>query len=94
MPLDILYSDSAVRSLQRIDRSRARAIVQRVERLADHSNELTHAALKGRFRGLLKLRVGDYRVTYTIERDAGTLTVHLVGHRSEIYDITMEDDLG
>ncbi|GAA1814943.1 hypothetical protein GCM10009682_40060 [Luedemannella flava] len=31
-----------------------------------------------------RLRVGDYRVVYTIDDDQ--LTVHTVGHRGSVYD--------
>jgi mRNA interferase RelE/StbE len=32
----------------------------------------------------LRLRVGDWRVLFTVKAD--TITVHAVGHRREIYD--------
>ncbi len=92
MPLSVVYGDSAERSLRKMDPAQARVILRRIDRLAEETGNVDHTALKGRFRGLLKLRVGDYRVTYTVEREAGTLTEHLVGHRSEIYDITSEGD--
>lgn len=43
--------------------------------------------LSGSLRGLPKLRIGDYRVAYTVDRTAQAVTVHMVGHRREIYDI-------
>ncbi len=92
MKYRIVASEPFQRGLDRLDNRTAERINDGIERLAESLDEVHHPALKGRFRGLLKLRVGDYRVTYTIEREAGTLTVHLVGHRSEIYDITMEDN--
>jgi mRNA interferase RelE/StbE len=33
--------------------------------------------------GLFKIRVGDWRVVYTIEKD--TIIIKAVGHRREIY---------
>ncbi len=42
-------------------------------------------ALSGEFRGLLKLRVGPWRILYVVDRKARILKIQLVGHRSEIY---------
>jgi len=33
-----------------------------------------------------RLRVGDYRVTYTLENDELTVWMTQVGHRSSVYD--------
>jgi mRNA interferase RelE/StbE len=33
--------------------------------------------------GLFKLRIGDWRVIYTVEKD--TVVIRAVGHRKEIY---------
>jgi mRNA-degrading endonuclease RelE of RelBE toxin-antitoxin system len=32
-----------------------------------------------------KLRIGDLRVVYTLDRKARRIHVHLIGHRDEIY---------
>ncbi len=41
-------------------------------------------ALKGR-PGFLRVRIGDYRVIYTIKDDVLTVGVVRVGHRREVY---------
>jgi mRNA interferase RelE/StbE len=41
--------------------------------------------LTGELKGLFKLRVGDYRIAYSIEEKKKLLTIHLIGHRREIY---------
>ena len=41
-------------------------------------------ALKG-MKGLLRLRVGDYRVIYQIEDDCLLVLVVEIGHRREVY---------
>lgn len=44
-----------------------------------------HEALKGRqFKGLYKLRVGDYRLIYRLMAD-DSLDFLTLGHRSEVY---------
>jgi len=39
--------------------------------------------LSGEFKGVYKLRVGDWRVIYTVEGDS--IVVQGIGHRREIY---------
>ncbi|MFB2835159.1 type II toxin-antitoxin system RelE family toxin [Floridanema evergladense] len=34
---------------------------------------------------MFKLRVGDYRVVYTFSTESRIITIHRIGHRSEIY---------
>jgi len=41
--------------------------------------------LRREFAGCRKLRVGDYRVVYAIERDGHTVVVLRVGHRHNVY---------
>ena len=36
--------------------------------------------------GLMKLRVGDYRIIYSIEKQTVTVHVVKIGHRKEVYD--------
>jgi len=42
--------------------------------------------LRRNLRGLMKLRVGDYRVIYSIQRETVTVYVIKIGHRKEVYD--------
>ena len=62
---------------------------QRIHRLIKE-RLLTHPELYGQpMRGLLKnvwkLRAGDFRVIYSIEKDG--ILIHIVGHRSEVYKV-------
>ena len=36
--------------------------------------------------GLMKLRVGDYRIIYSIEKETVTVYVIKIGHRKDVYD--------
>ena len=42
--------------------------------------------LRRNLKGLMKLRVGDYRIIYSIEKDTVTVHVIKIGHRREVYD--------
>jgi mRNA interferase RelE/StbE len=61
-------------------------VLKRLRWLAENFDSLKPESLTGPFSGLLKLRIGDYRVVYQADRANKVLTVRLVGHRREIYD--------
>ncbi|MBL8824972.1 MAG: type II toxin-antitoxin system mRNA interferase toxin, RelE/StbE family [Planctomycetia bacterium] len=42
--------------------------------------------LKGKFKGMLRYRVGDYRVVYFIEESRKKVIVSMIAHRSEVYE--------
>lgn len=42
-------------------------------------------ALRGRLVGSRRLRVGDYRIIYRVDKLEHTVTITKVGHRSTIY---------
>jgi mRNA interferase RelE/StbE len=51
------------------------------EELVQHP--ASHPVLKGRFAGLRKLRIGDYRVIYAILGD--DVVILRIGHRGKVY---------
>ncbi len=47
-------------------------------------NDVVPDPLEGNFKGLFKLRVGDYRIIYRFESEK-TMLVRAIGHRSRVY---------
>ena len=76
---------AASQDLERLDKPTARRIVQRINWMTANLDEVRLEALTGDLAGLYKLRVGDYRVIYELLQDEGTIVIHTVGHRREIY---------
>ena len=77
--------DSAIRESARLDKPVGRRIVERINWLALHIDEIRLEPFKGELAGLYKLRVGDYRVIYEILHEERTIVIHAIGHRREIY---------
>jgi len=77
--------DEAVRDLARLDKPVARRVVERLDWLAGNLRSVKPEALTADLAGLLKLRVGDYRVIYEVLHKERTLIVHAVGHRRDVY---------
>jgi mRNA interferase RelE/StbE len=70
-----------------LDKPIAQRILNKLRWLAEHFDALTPEPLTGEWKGLFKLRIGDYRALYTFNRTEQKLTVHLVKHRREVYKI-------
>lgn len=80
----ISYDPKALKELAKLDKVVARRIVRAVDALADDPRPSGSRALVG-FPDLLRLRVGAYRVIYTIRSDKVLVLVLRVAHRSEAY---------
>jgi len=79
--------DNAKKDLGRIDKATSARIVKRIIWLATSFDEVRPLPLKHGLAGLFKLRVGDYRVIYRVDRDTRTLVILAAGHRREVYDV-------
>jgi mRNA interferase RelE/StbE len=79
------FSSHALDDVSRLDKAVSDRILKKIEWLATHFDAIIPHPLKGRFQGIYKLTVGDWRVFYTVKSTEKVITVHLVGHRSEIY---------
>jgi mRNA interferase RelE/StbE len=78
----IAYKASASRDLAKLPKAEARRILVRLERDLPGKAD-SFPVLKGKFAGLRKYRVGDYRVVFAIvEREVVVLRV---GHRRDVY---------
>ena len=71
--------------LRRLDKPTARRILDKLKWLSQNFTDLTSEKLTGELRGFYKLRVGSYRVIYTVNQEEHQLVIHLIGHRRDIY---------
>ncbi len=82
MAFNIKYKKSIERDIGRLDKKEARRILNKIEKELSERAE-SYPVLKGEFAGLRKIRVGDYRVIFTlIDND---ILILRIGHRREIY---------
>jgi mRNA interferase RelE/StbE len=85
MPYTVEFSPEAIDDLRRLDKAIAQRILRRLKWLSENFDSLTPEVLTAQWKGLFKLRVGSYRVVYTANREEDVITVHLIGHRRDIY---------
>jgi addiction module RelE/StbE family toxin len=78
----IAFKKSVSRDLKKIGKDQAERILAKIEeQLPDKADSFP--SLTGKFAGLRKFRVGDYRVIYAIIED--TALILRISHRRESY---------
>ncbi len=75
---------AAVRALRKLDPQVRRRVQGAIALLADDPRPPAARALRGR--PGLRVRVGDYRIIYTVADDVLLVVVVTLGHRRDVYD--------
>lgn len=81
----LIVLPEALQDLSRLDKAVAQRIADKLSWLSENADSIPHRRLSGKFVGLNKLRVGDWRIIYGMAEETETVYVHKIGHRSEIY---------
>ena len=82
MPAKVEYKASVARDLRRIDKKDVDRILNKIEKvLSENPNK--GEPLKGEYKGLYKLRVGNYRAIYSKMKE-GVLILR-IRHRGKAY---------
>jgi len=79
------FTPVAETDLARLDKPIAQRVLKKLRWLAENFETITPETLTGQWQGVLKLRVGDYRVLYTCDREKQKILVYFIRHRREIY---------
>ncbi len=80
----IEFTPAALRDLESQPRDSQRRIAKKIDSLAQNPRPAGAVAIKGGA-GLLRLRIGTYRVIYKVEDDRLVILVIRIGHRREVY---------
>lgn len=80
-----VFKVEAQAELRKIPREQAMAILRKLAELEADPFAFGSTVLVG-FQGHRRLRVGDYRVIYTVEQGQLVIVVVHVDHRSTVYD--------
>ena len=77
------WGKEALDDLQKIDKPILKRILNKISWFSQHFNNITPEPLSGDLAGMFKVRVGDWRIVYTIKNEV--IVIQAVGHRREIY---------
>ena len=81
--VSLKWSSDALEDLQSIDVVIARRIVAKAKWLEENFPAIVPERLTQELKGLYKLRVGDYRIIYSVHGEP--IIIQAVGNRRDIY---------
>ena len=81
MVYKINFKKSVFRDLKRILKPEAKPIVNKIDQLLPQKAN-TFPALKGKFKGMRKLRIGDYRIIYVMMEEE--ILILRIYHRKDV----------
>ena len=81
---EIVFARSARKELERIDNSIALRILNKIEALAINPRPVGCKKLVGQ-NTLWRIRIGDFRVVYSINDENRLIDIGVVRHRSKVY---------
>ncbi len=85
MSYEIIYRKSAVKELEDLPDSEIPKVKSAIDALADTPRPDGVKKLKGTKEALWRIRVGNYRVIYSIEDVIKVVEIRTIGDRKDIY---------
>lgn len=87
----IEFTNKAEKDLGKLPKQTIARILEKIDKLADDPRpsgykKLTDFHVSNAPDDLYRIRIGDYRVIYSIEEEIITITVVKVAHRKEVYE--------
>jgi mRNA interferase RelE/StbE len=80
----LTFRPAALRALRKLDRQIAERIKAATEALQDDPRPPGAKMLTGSH-GLWRIRIGDYRIVYTVDDQQRLIRVAAAGHRRDVY---------
>lgn len=81
-------SKSAFKHLKKIDSKTAQKILDDLQKLEELENPLLHQDVRplvGQLKGFYRLRIGNKRIIFELDRNNKRIGVHTIVHRGDAY---------
>jgi mRNA interferase RelE/StbE len=81
-------SRNSIKYLKKLDKSISQRILRSLEKLETTENLLAHKdvrSLSGKLKGFHRLRVGDFRLIFELDRKDKRIGVHVIVSRGDAY---------
>lgn len=85
MIYEVIFTKSAKKAVFEIPKSYSTKIIETIDQLAFEPRPLGCKKLKG-YNNIYRIRVGKYRIIYSINDSIVTVKIMRIGHRKNIYD--------
>jgi mRNA interferase RelE/StbE len=79
------WTGEAVEDLEKLDKIISQRIIKKLDWVSCNFEHIIPEPLSGKLKGLFKIRAGDWRIIYTVEKDS--IVIQYIAHRREIYRI-------
>jgi mRNA interferase RelE/StbE len=81
---------SAEKYVRRLSRKRQETVAEAFEHLCHvspfhHPNPTVIRALKGKYKGLWRYRIGDIRIIYEVDKEKRTIRIVAIDNRGSVY---------
>jgi mRNA interferase RelE/StbE len=80
----ILFARAARKELELLDNNSVNRILSKIESLSDNPRPMGCEKLKGE-ENLWRIRIGNYRVIYSIDDKAHIIDIGVIRHRKDAY---------
>jgi mRNA interferase RelE/StbE len=81
---ELIFKPSVHKDLRSLPKSLVARVLQRIEQLQDDPFPRQASRLSGTEQ-LYRIRVGEYRIVYGVDKETRQVTIHHVRHRREVY---------
>ncbi len=85
MKYSIVFTKSAMKELVKMPDDDVRKVVAKIDLLAENPRPQGAIKLKGGLDLYWRIRVGDFRIIYSIEDIIKVVEIIAVGHRKDVY---------
>jgi mRNA-degrading endonuclease RelE of RelBE toxin-antitoxin system len=84
----VKLSKRALKHLERLGQKNSNRILRNLEKLEDMDNPLLHRDVRpliGKLRGFHRLRIGDFRIIFELDRKKRRIGFHVIVSREDAY---------
>lgn len=82
---EIIFANYAKKELQKLEKSTIKKILQNIKKIASKDLGLLNIKKLKSKHSLYRLRVGDYRIIYSLQHEEIIIYIVSIGHRRDIY---------
>jgi mRNA interferase RelE/StbE len=81
---NVVFKRSVEKDLRSLPKSVIARVLKQIEVLRENPFPLQSVKLVGAEQ-LYRIRVGDYRIVYAVDKEAQEIMIHYIRHRREVY---------